>query len=272
MRWVAGLPMYNVSDPLRQQWRALLDDVIDEVSRGDSGLQVEPLDEPFGDLDALWARDDLLLSQTCGYPLMRVLPDAVQVVATPIFDVQGCEGPRYRSLIVVSADAYAHGATTLEACRGLRAAYNDIHSNSGMNAFRHAVAPYAHEGRFFGTTLCTGGHLRSLHALADGRADVAAIDCVTFAYAGEAIPDVLARVRVIGSTSPSPGLPFITSATTNESQLQALRDALDHAVKRDPVRARSLRLRGFARLEREAYEAIVDLEQSAIARGYPSLQ
>ncbi len=45
--------------------------------------------------DVEWP-DDLLLSQTCGYPLMTQLPD-VQLVGAFQLSATGCNGTRYRS-------------------------------------------------------------------------------------------------------------------------------------------------------------------------------
>lgn len=66
------------------------------------------------------------------YPLVRTLPESLQLVATPVFDAPGCDGPRYCCQLIVSEAAWSRCAISLEACRGLRAAYNDGHSNSGM--------------------------------------------------------------------------------------------------------------------------------------------
>lgn len=299
MKWVASLPMYNVSRELGAQWRALLAEVVsdavpasfvavspstarvsdaDAVARVDDDLvanieaahDVALIDAP-EDLMTLWTRPDLLLSQTCGYPLMRALPDSIELVATPMFDAPGCDGPHYRSVIVVSARAHAAGATTLEACRGLRAAFNDAQSNSGFNAFRHAVAPHARNGRFFGSSINTGSHIASLQALATQQADVAAIDCVTLALVRDTTPALLNGIQVIGMTAPSPGLPLIASSATTREQRDRLRTALNKAVTRNPSRARALRLNGFATLTRSDYQSIIALEHAARSLDYATL-
>lgn len=205
-QWIAALPMYNVTPRHAVLWRALLRDALDAFANAGGPAGVALLDEPFDDLHALWRRDDLLLSQTCGYPYrMLGLRDTVHLIATPAFDAEGCNGARYRSVLVVSARVHAGGATTLAACRGLRAAFNGGDSHSGMNALRHAVAPHAHDGRFFGSVTPFGSHLNALRALASGEADCAAIDCVTFAYVRDALPDLLKEIRIIGTTASVPG-------------------------------------------------------------------
>ncbi|AOK31274.1 MULTISPECIES: phosphate/phosphite/phosphonate ABC transporter substrate-binding protein [Burkholderia] len=270
--WIAGLPMYNVTTQHAALWRALLLDALQAFARAGGTADVTLLDEPFGDLLPLWQRDDLLLSQTCGYPFrMLGLAESVHLIATPAFDASGCEGARYRSALVVSADAHARGATTLAACRGMRAAYNDDTSHSGMNALRHAVSRHARNGRFFSSIMRTGSHLSALRALAMGEADIAAIDCVTLAYVGDALPEMLNGVRVIGETASAPGLPFIASRSLGNAHVAALRDALDTALAADATRARSLRLRSFERLSLDAYVDIERLAREATVRGYPVL-
>ncbi|WP_175896816.1 phosphate/phosphite/phosphonate ABC transporter substrate-binding protein [Burkholderia pseudomultivorans] len=270
--WIAGLPMYNVTPRHAALWRALLRDALDAFARAGGPADFTLLDEPFGDLPALWRRRDLLLSQTCGFPYrMLGLRDDVHLIATPAFDAQGCDGARYRSMLVVSARVHAGGATTLAACRGLRAGYNGDDSHSGMNALRHAVAPHAHDGRFFGSVTPFGSHLNVLRAIGAGDADCAAIDCVTFAYVRDALPALLDGIHVIDTTAPAPGLPLIASRALDDAQAAALRDALDRAVEADAARARALRLRGFERLAPGDYDAIAQFAHAAAAHGYPEL-
>jgi ABC-type phosphate/phosphonate transport system substrate-binding protein len=272
-RWIASLPMYNVTPRHAMLWRALLEDCISDLARAGGPSGVTIVDAPDGELMGHWRRADLLLSQTCGFPYRVLgLANEVQLIATPVFDAEGCEGPRYRSALVVSNAAWDRGATTLDACRGLRAACNSADSHSGMNALRHAVAPYARDGRFFTSVLWTGSHANTLRALANGEADVGAIDCVTFALVRDAHPEVLKEVRTIGMTPSAPGLPLIASRALNEPQIEALRNALDAAHAADPERARVLRLRGFAGLPTEAYVEIEEMANAASELGYPELR
>src|SRR6516164_7708048 len=127
--WIASLPMYNVSPRHAVSWHSLLSDCVEAFARAVGPGEVTIVDAPEGELLQHWRRNDLLLSQTCGFPYrMLGLAGAVRLIATPLFDAPGCEGPRYRSALVVSAKAWQRGATTLPACRGLRAACNSADS------------------------------------------------------------------------------------------------------------------------------------------------
>ncbi len=210
--------------------------------------------------EALWTDPRLLLAQTCGYPLATALRGRVTLVATPCYGAEGCDGASYRSAIVVRA---ADPADSLAALRGRRCAVNDAASNSGMNLLRHAVMPFARGGAaFFSETVWTGAHVASLRAVADNRADVAAVDCVTWALLRRVRPDASAGLRVLAWTASSPGLPLVTGSGTDASTLAALRAALDE-VARDPALALvrdALLLEGFSRLEPDAYDALLALE------------
>lgn len=233
-RWVAALPMYNVAPALRADWHALLDRVAGRLARSGTPVVlsvVEPGDGPDA-LHAFWRRDDVLLSQTCGYPLIQGLARHVRLIGAPSFAAPGCVGHRYTSAIMVRAD---DGPASLAGCRGLRAAFNDHGSHSGMNALRHAVSPLARHGRFFAGTVCTGSHLRSLEAVAQGEADVAAIDCVTLAFARAHLPARVAGLRQIGATRAVAGLPFIASRRAGHALIANVRRAMRAALQDDPA-------------------------------------
>jgi ABC-type phosphate/phosphonate transport system substrate-binding protein len=269
MNWLAALPMYNVTPTLAADWRVLLEHVHGSLqpwleTRGDSLELVDPATS----LTEFWLRDDVLLAQTCGYPLMHALNDRVQLVTTPIFSVDGCANADYRSVLVARKAA---GVTSLESSRGLRAAYNSQDSNSGMNLLRHAVAPLAAGRAFFASVIETGGHLASLKALLEDRADIAAIDCVTFAFVREHLPALADCVIEIGVTASSPGLPLIASKQVPSDGIDALRAGLSNAVFQDPALARRLKLAGFVQRTLADYSSIIDLETDAAKRGYPRL-
>jgi ABC-type phosphate/phosphonate transport system substrate-binding protein len=221
-------------------------------------------------LDDLWADPALLLAQTCGYPLVTTLAGRVALVATPCYRADGCDGAWYRSAIVVRA---SDSASSLADLRGRRCAVNSVTSNSGMNVLRAAVAPLAQGGKFFGTIVMTGGHAASLRAVAAGDADVAAIDCVTWAHLRQLCPQDTARLRVLDWSAATPGLPLITSRLTDAPTRTSLLGALDD-VARDPALAparSALRLEGFEALTPGAYDTVLTLERAAQAAGYPEL-
>jgi ABC-type phosphate/phosphonate transport system substrate-binding protein len=222
-------------------------------------------------LDRIWSDPGLLLGQTCGYPLMTSLRGRVALVATPHYRALGCEGPFYRSAVVVRRDDPAGGLAGL---RGARCAVNAFDSNSGMNLLRAEVAPLAGGAAFFGAVSITGGHAASVQAVASAEADVAAIDCVTWAHFQRLRPAMVGTLRVLSWTAASPGLPLITAASTDGETRAALVRALAY-VASDPaleeIRSELL-LDGFSVLRIAHYEPILELERTAIDLGYPTLR
>jgi ABC-type phosphate/phosphonate transport system substrate-binding protein len=221
-------------------------------------------------LPSMWLAPDLLLSQTCGYPLVRALAGRVQVVATPRYRVPHCEGSWYRSLVVVPR---ASRAAALADLRGSVAAVNEPDSHSGMNSLRALVAPLAGGAPFFGRVLWTGAHRASLELVARGEADVAAIDCVSLALFERALPDLVAEVRAIDITAACPGLPIITRADAARDEIEAMRAALaDVMADAELAAARdALLLDGFDLVGPEVYARVEELEAEAATLGYPQL-
>ena len=150
------------------------------------------------ELQNLWRDPGLLFGQTCGYPYRHGLEPFVEILATPVFAFEGCEGATHCSFLVARRD---DARRDLAAFRGARAAINARDSNTGMNLFRAAVAKVAGGAPFFADVSVTGAHSASLAAVAEGKADLAAIDCVTFGLIARESPQ---RVRGRARSRPHP--------------------------------------------------------------------
>lgn len=258
--------MYNITPALALAWEDLLHAVVDALRRRGwtDPMQVAPVTD---DLMAYWRSDDMLLSQTCGYPLVTALGDGVRVLALPAFDLPGCEGISYRSAIVVPT----HGAHNLPELRGTVAAINQAHSHSGMNALRHTIAPLAGDGRFFSQIEVSGSHLASLAMVQSGRAAVAAIDCVTWGLAMRHAPHLLAGMRILQYSAPAPGLPLIASRTVSDAQSAQLRDVLLGLSIDAPHVLAPLSIRELRAITLADYLPISDQARFAVDLGYPNL-
>ncbi len=266
---LAGLPMYDL-EPVR----GAVDDWWAGLARACRAEGLEDVPDTLwrqGAREELWRSPDLLLSQTCGYPLLKHFTAHLSLVATPIYDTPGCDGPTYRSLIVVAADSQAE---SLEDLRGQICVINDWDSQSGMNVLRHTIAPLANDGRFFGEVKVAGKHHLSIAMIAAGEADVAAIDCVTHGLMARHEPTSLAGTRVLCETDSAGALPYVTSTATASDDVRRLRAALDRALA-DPDLAASrdaILIKGFGDLYLDDYGVMLDMETRAAAVGYPKLQ
>ncbi|WP_428423720.1 phosphate/phosphite/phosphonate ABC transporter substrate-binding protein [Pararhizobium sp.] len=264
---LASLAMYASPPPLAEATATLWGFLSEALKR--AGLDEVPagLDDAV-DYHQAWTRPDLLLAQTCGFPYVKHLRGKVKLVATPAYGHPGCDGPLMRSFIVVAKDSAAESLGDL---RGARAAINQPDSNSGSNLFRATIAPLARSGRFFSSVIETGGHRNSIAAISDGKADVAAIDCVTYGNVLRFDPESLAGVRILAETVNGPGLPFITRADASDTEVALMRQALQQAIAEPSLATVRdvLCLKDFAILSDADYEPLAELERQAQRLGYP---
>lgn len=169
-----------------------------------------------------WHDPTLLLGQTCGLPYRRWLHGAVQLVGTPNFGVEGCPPGWYRSAIVCRSNSTAASLTDLHA--GVFA-YNGEDSQSGYGSL---MAIAHREDLSVANRLETGAHVQSVHAVAEGKADFAAIDAVSWRLI-QRYDTVASSLRVVDWTDPTPGLPYIAALGVD---VVALRGAIESAIER----------------------------------------
>jgi ABC-type phosphate/phosphonate transport system substrate-binding protein len=223
-----------------------------------------------GDLHEFWRSPSLIFGQACGYPYVTRLRERVALIATPIYAFPGCEGASHGAFIVANR---RRARRALADFAGARAAINARDSNTGMNLFRAAIAPFAGGRPFFAEVIVTGSHEASLAAVGVGEADIGAIDCVSFALLQRGRPALLESVEAIAHTPRTPALPFIMNADLARSHLTAVRQALLETLN-DPALAAAratLGLVGAEILDDADYERVAQIERDAIEAGYPAL-
>lgn len=185
------------------------------------------------DFHAVWLHPALLFAQTCWGPMELGLERQVQVVGQPIYDgIEGGQGGFYSSAIVmrppgkhVAAPDNGQALIPLELIRGKRFAFNGLDSMSGIIAITRDLQAMGENLDIFAGRVESGGHRNSIVEVAEGRADVAAIDCQSWALAQRFEPRAK-DVVVVGWTARRKGLPFITARTTPPALLARLREAL----------------------------------------------
>ena len=242
---LATLPMYDwphitpATDGLyaavRDRLRAHGLDAPDLLTRDDS-------------LWAQWESPGLVFGQTCGMPFRTVLHDRVALIGTPDFGLPDAPPGYYYSVLVVR-----RGETRpVEAFIDRKLAFNGQDSQSGWAAPQNHVA--ARGLPPFANTLHTGAHRLSARAVAEGRADIAAIDAVTWRFFARFEPAFADRLTILDRTDPTPGLPYICAP---DRDLAATRAAVTEAVAglSPDIRA-ELGLRGIVAIPLERYLAV----------------
>ncbi|MET0777121.1 MAG: PhnD/SsuA/transferrin family substrate-binding protein [Pseudomonas mandelii] len=259
---IAELLMYVAPEPIRAANERWLSRILKHL--GHARLSAEGLSLP-----ELWLSPDLLLTQTCGYPLMTALRGNVRVIGRPRYELPDSNGGNHCSLLLSRAD---DPRRTLPELRGSRGVINGEDSNSGMNLLRHRLGPLHRDGQFFSSVALSGSHRESLRWLREGLADLAAIDSVTFAYLAQHADKEVAGLHVVARSAFSPTLPYITAATLNDEQVEALRQVMNTSLNELPDVVEILGLEEVLPATEADYQVILDYEQEAEALGYVRLR
>ncbi|MBS1303926.1 PhnD/SsuA/transferrin family substrate-binding protein [Loktanella sp. SALINAS62] len=186
---------------------------------------------------AAWSHDDLVLSHICVRPFNLYFHRSVTVIGASDYGLAGCAPGYYRSAYIMRADDTRQPAPTL------RLAANSPDSHSGFGALTAL-------GRVGTSTLFTGSHDASLIAVAEGRADLAAIDQQTWTMQQRDMPQA-STVRVAGYSPAAPGQTFVTGAGRDPAPYLA---AITQAIAALPDAHRdTLGLRGIVTLASQAY-------------------
>jgi ABC-type phosphate/phosphonate transport system substrate-binding protein len=265
---IALLPMYDFP------WIAAANDALwasIAARLGEAGVRAPTALTRGGDLATLWRHPALIFGQTCGYPYVTALKHTVTLIAAPEYSFPGCEGASHRSFIIRRAD---DPRRSLSAFRGAVAALNAYDSNTGMSLFRATITLAAGGQPFFSSVVVTGSHEASVIAVGEGRADLASIDCVSFALVKRGRPNLIERVAVVIESPTSPTLPFIASASLDQSTIEGVREAL-FAVLADSDLARAretLGLKGVRAARAADYDRVTEIEREAAEAGYPLLR
>lgn len=234
---IAALPMYDRPE-IRGATDALWAAIRDALRK--AGLAAPDALLRGADPWAIWRDPALVLAQTCGLPYRSRLHGAVRLVATPDYALPGCAPGHYNSVVIArDADLPKHP----------RIAINDPLSQSGWAALQAWVSA---RDLALGPVTVTGAHAASARAVAEGSADLAAIDAQTwrqlvrFDHADPALE--------IARTDPTPGLPLITAMAHDPAPI---REALAQALASlPPDIPGALDLRGFVQIDSAAYLAI----------------
>ena len=230
---IAHLPMYDVPENKAAHdhlWAALSEHYPSLPNRSNAI-----------DIWADWQSPDLVFSQTCGLPFRAKLNGIVQLVGAPDNRLDGCDAGQYRSAILTRK-----GSGVDLSANDFTLAINEPLSQSGWGA-PSAVG-------ITGTRrVLTGAHRASAQAVVDGRADVAAIDALTWHFL-QRDWDQADQLTVATWTPPTPTLPYITALGRDPAPLaKAMSQAIQDIGAKD---RETLSLYDIVSVTPETYDAI----------------
>ena len=200
-----------------------------------------------------WEAPDLLLGQICNLPLRARLWDSgLSRLGCADNGLPGTPAGHYHSVVITRP-----GADRTQAAH--RFAYNEALSHSGWGA---AWDWAGGEGLTLTPMLATGAHAGSLAAVAEGRADMAVLDAVSWALLQTDLPQAAASVTVISRTRPSPGMTYVTRHPRPDLVRAALAEAIAELSAQDRAQ---LHLHGFTALPETAYDLPLPPDPQAVA-------
>jgi ABC-type phosphate/phosphonate transport system substrate-binding protein len=241
---IATLPMY-LRPETREATEAFWAGIRDRLR--DAGIPApDTLDHTIPPAEA-WGRSDLVLSQICNLPWRIGFADRVTLVALPDLGLPGTRPGDYHSVLIARTDDRRE---TLAEFAGATIALNAADSQSGWGS---PAAAATRAGIEFGRGLVTGAHAESARAVAENRADLAAIDAATWRMIRRWDP-FAARLRVFARTPPTPALAYITAGRKDPAPYRA---ALEGALDALPGETRGLiGLAGLVAPDPDAYSAL----------------
>jgi phosphonate transport system substrate-binding protein len=201
----------------------------------------------------------------CGLPYVHMArrPDCpIEVIAAPVVQGQRYQGrPIYFSDVVVHRDSRY---TTFDDLQGCTWAYNERASHSGYNIVQYSLLQQKRTSAYFGSMLETGGHIASMQAVLERKADASAIDSHVLDVLLARNPSIAAQVRIIAMLGPTAIPPLVITKSIDKHRKQRIKDVL-YSMHHDAEAARMLQCGLIARLvpiQDEAYDSIRNMYRS----------
>ena len=257
---LASLPMYDFPE-LVEHTDALWHEIARQlVLRGVLDVPTDVV-RPTGSLHDHWTNPALLLSHTCGYPLVRDLTGDQHVLGS--FAVASGSVARpgwYRSVLVCRADDQRASASGVAGFDGAALAVNDAGSLSGWVSLGVALAD---AGVRPGPITFTGAHAFSVEAVRSGGADLASIDAHSFSLFSVHRPSAVVGIRVIGHGPEVAMTPLITAYG---DLVPVLREAVVEALDAiSPATRKALQITGFVEGGRDMHGRVLEFAAKAMS-------
>jgi phosphonate transport system substrate-binding protein len=207
---------------------------------------------------------DFDLAFVCGLAYV-VWGEETEPLVAPVLTDERCQGePIYFSDVVVRRDSHFHSFADL---RNTTWVYNEPYSQSGSGIVRFHLARSGYGRSFFRRELEAGSHEAALQLVAEGEADVAAVDSHVLATLLPGHPRLDGRLRVIHTLGPSPIQPLVAARHLPGPAKTAMRRALVDLA--NDAKAQTILRRGqiarFVPIQDSTYDSIREMRAAAIA-------
>ena len=221
-------------------------------------LQVRFVDS-YDALSTALRTDPDAIGWTCSAPFVEDHHrDGQQLVTVPLLRGQ----PNYYSLVI---SRMGGAEKSLLDFRGKVLAYSDRRSNSGYVAPAYALKQAGFDMQnYFRLLLHAGNHERSIEAVANGLADVAAVDEYVWIEYLKRHPDTGQQLHQIERLGPFPFTPIVAGKAVDRATLKRLQQTLGGLAHKPAGKALldDLGLDGFVTRDKDFYRPIEDMMRS----------
>ncbi len=194
----------------------------------------------------------------CGAPYVEDHQnDGQQLISVPLFNGK----PTYHSIILTSKNKTG---ASLANFKDQVFVYSDPRSNSGYLAPAYFLMQQGLDIKnHFRIALHAGNHEKSIAALLNGLADIAAIDEYVWLQYIKKHPNAEAALREVQRLGPFPFTPIVTGNATNKQTLQKLQDALINMNKTVVGKniLNTFSMNGFVIKNNDFYKPIADMQR-----------
>uniref|UniRef100_A0A1B6E2R6 Solute-binding protein family 3/N-terminal domain-containing protein n=1 Tax=Clastoptera arizonana TaxID=38151 RepID=A0A1B6E2R6_9HEMI len=132
--------------------------------------------------------------------------------------------PGYYADIIIHIDGKKHVKDFLD-LRGCQWAYSHESSLSGSTIILKMLKENGENSRFFGNTIRSGSHLKSLNMVLQKQVEAAAVDSNTLAYYKKLLVDGGKDIFVLDSLGPLPPYPILVNSRMNDELKQKIQNA-----------------------------------------------
>ena len=210
------------------------------------GIQAPDCLDRTDDLMSAWLDPELIIGQTCGWPYANLLGENVHLFGCFDHGLRDCKAGEYYSIFIgrdAEDKSLIRNKQSLASAESV--AVNLLDSQSGFHVFSEisglpALKSIPEEHR-----VMTGSHLSSIEAVATGKAQIGAVDAVSFEMAGRYYPKWVEKIEILGQSRPRPALPLVTSRSMSQHE-DVLVAAITHSISKLNEREReTLMIRDF---------------------------
>lgn len=271
----ASLPMYDwpeLSSQTDQLWQLIADVIADVIAKDISEHDLQPPEhlDRTSTMWESWMSPDCVFSQTCGWPYAESVYQHANLLVTPVYAAEGCKGMLNSSRIVCRSDDKRQSLADFYQSTVV---INGEDSQSGYHAMRSALVADNLPAPFFAQQLISGAHRESIKRVAEGDADIAAIDPVSWTLSKRFETQVTDNLRVLAQCPYTPGLPYIVSKSLlGEPGLQQLTVKLQTLLQNLPkALANDLMISDAIPADASDYELFNQRNQQANQAGHTHL-